>query len=674
MRSEASGTQPASPVAGLSDLTVLARGGYSTVYRARQDSIGREVALKIDTRSLESERDRRRFVREAEAAGRMSGHPNVVNIYDAGVTPDNHPYLVMELCTGGSYAARLRERGPLSPVEVRDVGVKIADALQAAHDNGILHRDVKPGNILINRYGVPGLADFGLAALPDPSRELSVTIEALTPAYAPPEVFRMEAPSPLGDQFSLGASLYALLSGRPPRWPETGTPSLATMVMILDEPIPDIPGVPPGLSAVLRRAMAPYAEDRYPSAGEFRDALASLDLESDTGSRAAGFSAAPTIPGPQSGPPSSGAPSSGPPSGGFGSASVPVSGGAPYPPYGGAPSAPQSGPPVQQSGPPAPHSGPPGPHSGAPTAHGMPPTLYGTPPSGPPPYGQPPGGPSAPNSGPPASPAAAYGAPPVSGPGGGRPMNQTTVFPANTFAPGGQPPGGPPPYPPPGGFNAPPGGPRKSNGSKRLVVILAVVVAVLLVAGGIGAAAIGFLGGGGDDTPTTLEPSGDPGPTAPTQAPSGEPLPSQSGEIPDFPLDLPTGTAGTDALGSPCDVAVLAARGAGIQARCPSGPECWRVKSDGTYQSRECTNNHTWETFVIGQLASSESSANASSLKADANVQVLCSDAVLQGALSATGQDPSGWRIAVSADKTGANFRCLAGKGENTPRKAVFVK
>ncbi|MFI5955640.1 protein kinase [Cryptosporangium sp. NPDC051539] len=675
MRSEPSGAQPASPVAGLSDLTVLARGGYSTVYRARQDSIGREVALKIDTRSLESERDRRRFVREAEAAGRMSGHPNVVNIYDAGVTQDNHPYLVMELCTGGSYAARLRERGPLSPVEVRDVGVKIADALQAAHDNGILHRDVKPGNILINRYGVPGLADFGLAALPDPNRELSVTIEALTPAYAPPEVFRMEAPSPLGDQFSLGASLYALLAGRPPRWPETGTPSLATMVMILDDPIPDIPGVPPGLSAVLRRAMAPYAEDRYPSSAELRDALSSLDLDDDTGSRSAGFGAAPPVsPGPAGQP--SGPPSSPPSSGGgvYGSAaasggvwgaasasgsasasasgSAPVSGGAPAPygssphtsPYGGTPGQ-TTGPPSLYSGPPAPHSGPP---SGSATRSG--PTVYGT---------------------------------PTSGSSGRPPLSQTSVFPANAYAsgppgaqrPGGQPPGSPPPYPPPpSSFNAPPSGrPGGSgNSSKRVLVIVGVVVAVLLVLGGIGAAAVGILGNETPSGPTTADPSTGPQPT-PTKAPSGQPLPSQSGELPGFPLDgLPTGTEAGSAFGSPCEVAVLAGTGAGINAQCPSSPECWRGKSDGSYGSRGCTNKHTWETYVVGQLSSSESGADSSALRKDKNVQFLCSDSVLQAVLAASGLETNGWRTSVSA-YGGDKFRCLAGKGDDALKAPVFV-
>lgn len=271
-----------SPVPGLSDLSVIARGGYATVYKARQNSVGREVALKVDTRTLEDERDRRRFLREAEAAGRMSGHPNVVNVYDAGVTPDNHPYLVMELCTGGSYATKLKRNGPLSPAEVRDVGVKIADALHAAHQAGILHRDVKPGNILINAYGVPGLADFGLAAIPDPSRELSVTVEALTPAYAPPEVFRMEKPTPSGDIFGLAATLYAMLSGRPPRWPDTGTPSLATMVRLHEEPVPDLPGVPLGLTNVLRQALEADPAHRYPTAAAFRDALGRVSLDPAT--------------------------------------------------------------------------------------------------------------------------------------------------------------------------------------------------------------------------------------------------------------------------------------------------------------------------------------------------------------------------------------------------------
>ncbi|MDT4987462.1 MAG: hypothetical protein QOI74_1556, partial [Micromonosporaceae bacterium] len=94
-------------VPGLTGLSVLARGGYATVYRAVQESVGRDVAVKVENRQLADERDQRRFLREARAAGRMSGHPNVIDLFDAGMTADGHPYLIMELCEA-SYAERMR--------------------------------------------------------------------------------------------------------------------------------------------------------------------------------------------------------------------------------------------------------------------------------------------------------------------------------------------------------------------------------------------------------------------------------------------------------------------------------------------------------------------------------------------------------------------------------------
>ncbi|WP_163512288.1 serine/threonine-protein kinase [Fodinicola acaciae] len=273
------GRVPISPVPGYSNLRVLARGGYATVYVATQTSIGREVALKIDTRSVDDERDRRRFLREAQAAGRLSAHPHIVPVYDAGVTGDHHPYLVMELCTGGSFAALLKRQGPLEERRVRDVGVKIARALSAAHSAGILHRDVKPGNILIRAFGEPGLADFGLASMLHSQRYTSLALDALTPAYSAPEVFKADRhPTAAADVYSLGATLYALLTGRPPRWPATGTPSLATVVMLQDRPIPDIDGVAVEFVDVLRHAMASHVDDRYESAEELRYALESLSL------------------------------------------------------------------------------------------------------------------------------------------------------------------------------------------------------------------------------------------------------------------------------------------------------------------------------------------------------------------------------------------------------------
>jgi len=268
------GGQPLPTVPGLADLQVLARGGYATVYRAIQQSVGREVAVKVENRTLDSERDQARFLREARAAGRMSSHPHVVDLFDIGVTADRHPYLIMELCDG-SYAERMRT-SPLDAVEARDVGVKIADALADAHQLGVLHRDVKPANILCSRFGEPALADFGLAVLAE-HRDPSVTMEVLTPAYAAPEMFRHSPPSPAVDVYALCATLYALMRGKPPRWQADRDPSLITLLELFAQPIPELPGVPPELVDVLRRGMANDPGDR-PSAEQVRDELSALSL------------------------------------------------------------------------------------------------------------------------------------------------------------------------------------------------------------------------------------------------------------------------------------------------------------------------------------------------------------------------------------------------------------
>jgi serine/threonine protein kinase len=254
----------------------MARGGYATVYRAMQESVGREVAVKVENRTLESDRDQRRFLREARAAGRMSSHPHVVDLFDAGVTLVGHPYLIMELCDG-SYAERMKN-APLSQVDVRDVGIKIADALADAHSLGVLHRDVKPANILYTRFGEPALADFGLAILAE-TRDVSITLDVLTPAYAPPEMFRHASPAPAADVYGLCATLYALLRGKPPRWPDDGNPSLVSLVDMFQEPVPDLPGLQPELMWLLRAGMDNDEHSR-PTAVEFRDALQALELGS----------------------------------------------------------------------------------------------------------------------------------------------------------------------------------------------------------------------------------------------------------------------------------------------------------------------------------------------------------------------------------------------------------
>jgi hypothetical protein len=262
----------------MADWRAIARGGFAIVWQARQESLNRLVAVKVDERKLDTEAEQRRFLREAGAAGRMSGHPGIVTVHDAGLLGDDRPFLVMELCPGGSLTRWMTQDPRPSQRRVRDVGVRIADALAAAHLLGVLHRDVKPANILIGAYNNAGLADFGLAALIDPDTPLSETVEAITPAYAPPEVFAKKPVTEYADVYSLAATLYAVLSGHAPRWSETmEMPSIPEMIKRQKNPIKRIPGVDKAFMDVLLHAMAESPEDR-PTAAQFRDQLAALNL------------------------------------------------------------------------------------------------------------------------------------------------------------------------------------------------------------------------------------------------------------------------------------------------------------------------------------------------------------------------------------------------------------
>ena len=263
-------------IEGLSDWRPLARGGFAIVWEARQESLNRLVAVKVDSRKLDTPEERERFLREAGAAGRLSGHPGIVTVHDAGLLPDDRPYLVMELCTGGSLTRRLDPEARPSQEWVRDVGIRIADALAAAHAQGVLHRDVKPANVLIDEYGHAGLADFGLAVLPDPDAEPE-ELDALTPAYAPPEAFAAHAPTEGGDVYSLAATLYALLGGRPPRALDDGRPEVESVIARLADPVEPLPDVDPALMDTLLAALVDDPAAR-PSAAGFRDALAALPL------------------------------------------------------------------------------------------------------------------------------------------------------------------------------------------------------------------------------------------------------------------------------------------------------------------------------------------------------------------------------------------------------------
>jgi serine/threonine protein kinase len=266
----------ASPVSaihipGYEVVDVIGRGGFGGVYRARQAASGREVAVKVDSRVLIEDRDQRRFLREVRTAAQLSAHPHVVETYDAGILPDARPYLVMELCPDGSLAAR----APLPPREVAEVGQRIADALAAAHDLGVLHRDIKPGNLLVKPHGTVGLADFGLAAVIEAGRDASAT---LNPAYVAPEAFHECPPTQRSDVYALTATLYALVAGFPPRFRAEGELSVPEIVRRHGDPVEDVAGVSPEFMAVLRRGLAKDPADRYPDAVSLRADLSQLNV------------------------------------------------------------------------------------------------------------------------------------------------------------------------------------------------------------------------------------------------------------------------------------------------------------------------------------------------------------------------------------------------------------
>lgn len=148
--------------AGFSGAEEVGRGGFGVVYRCLQRSLGRIVAIKVLTSDLDPE-NRERFLREGYAMGGLSGHPNIVNILQVGVTDTGRPYIVMHYHPRDSLAVQIRREGSLPWPEAISIGVKLAGALETAHRTGTLHRDIKPANILLTDYGEPQLTDFGIA-------------------------------------------------------------------------------------------------------------------------------------------------------------------------------------------------------------------------------------------------------------------------------------------------------------------------------------------------------------------------------------------------------------------------------------------------------------------------------------------------------------------------------
>lgn len=243
----------------------LGTGAMGTVYRAHDDMLGRAVAIK--TLHTHDASVRERFLREARAIGTVR-HPNILGIFDAGIA-ETTPYLVIELAPSGSLKDRLAA-GFIAIDEVRAIGIQIAQALAAAHAAGIIHRDVKPANIL-RTADAWKLADFGIARLPD--SQLTITGQFLgSPSYAAPESLRAGEFGPASDVYSLGATLYEALSGATPH----GEHDMQSLIRKLEQdpvPLRDRVSVPPAIDHAIMRALSRDPKQR-PSAMDLAELLA----------------------------------------------------------------------------------------------------------------------------------------------------------------------------------------------------------------------------------------------------------------------------------------------------------------------------------------------------------------------------------------------------------------
>jgi serine/threonine protein kinase len=235
---------------------VIGRGGMGAVWRARDELLNRDVAVKeivwpVQLDPAERETARRRAVREAQLAARLS-HPNVVGVYDI-LEEDGRPCIVMELVPFRSLRDAVAEDGPMSPAEAARLGLSVLVALRAVHEAGVVHRDVKPANILLGPEGRVVLADFGIAKAADSPALTASGVLLGSPSYLSPERARGDRADAAADLWALGASLYAAVEGRPPFERDSVIASLTAVVADEPEPAPRAGPLWPVIEGLLRK-------------------------------------------------------------------------------------------------------------------------------------------------------------------------------------------------------------------------------------------------------------------------------------------------------------------------------------------------------------------------------------------------------------------------------------
>jgi serine/threonine protein kinase len=267
----------------------IARGGMAAVWEAHDTLLDRRVAVKLLHRQFADEPEfLERFRREARAAASLN-HPNVVSIYDVGEDPETRtPYIVMELVDGESLKERIRRAAPLADADIRQIGAALAATLDYGHRRGIVHRDVKPQNILLGEDGRPRLTDFGIAQALASSQLTRTGAVMGSVHYLAPELVRGRPASPRSDVYGLGTVLYEMATGRVPFGGET---DLAIALAHVEDPVPAPRSLnahlAPDLERIILRALAKAPEARYQSAADLATDLHTTGAGTAFGSAAA---------------------------------------------------------------------------------------------------------------------------------------------------------------------------------------------------------------------------------------------------------------------------------------------------------------------------------------------------------------------------------------------------
>lgn len=272
----------------------IGRGGMGRIYRATDTSLGRAVAIKVlDDRYAQDLNVRARFTREALAAARLSGNPNIVTIYDVGEHHER-PFIVMEYLGGGSLEEQLRD-GPVATHRALEWLEQAAHALDAAHREGVIHRDVKPANLLLDRRDHVHVADFGIASAAGLDSLTQTGTVLGTASYLSPEQARGERTTPASDLYSFAVVAFELITGRRPFEGESVAAEAAAHVTGAVPSVRDVdPDLPGELDPVFARALAKDPSQRYTSAAELVAALRA-SLEQSAGvTRVIGPPTAPT--------------------------------------------------------------------------------------------------------------------------------------------------------------------------------------------------------------------------------------------------------------------------------------------------------------------------------------------------------------------------------------------